>query len=74
MKKICFVTTVSMTLKSFVLELAKYLHETGEYDITFICNVDEQFQRELPEYIRLIPVTYISTYLYLEYSPAHCTL
>lgn len=56
MKKICFVTTISLTLKTFVLELAKYLHETGEYDITFICDADEQFQKGLPDYIRLIPV------------------
>lgn len=56
MKKICFVTTISLTLKTFVLETAKYLHETGEYDITFLCNGDEAFQKELPSYIRLIPV------------------
>lgn len=56
MKKICFVTTISLTLKTFVLEAAKYLHGTGEYEITFICSDDGQFQEELPPYIRLIPV------------------
>ena len=56
MKKICFVTTISLTLKTFVLEAAKYLHGTGEYEITFICNGDGQFREELPPYIRLIPV------------------
>lgn len=56
MKKICFVTTISITLETFVLELAKFLHETGEYDITFICDADAEFQKALPDYIRLIPV------------------
>lgn len=56
MKKICFVTTVSMTLKAFVLDTAKYLHETGDFDISFICNDDEQFAASLPEYIHFYPI------------------
>ena len=55
-KKICFVTTISVTLKSFVLELAKYMHAHGEYDITFICNDDQVFANSLPDYIHFIPV------------------
>lgn len=57
MKKICFVTTVPGTLRAFVLETAKYLHESGGYDITFICDYDEQFQSSLPKYISYIPVS-----------------
>lgn len=57
MRKICFVTTVSVTLKSFVLELAKYMHANGAYDITFICNDDPAFANSLPDYIRFIPVS-----------------
>ena len=56
MKKICFVTTVSVTLKTFVLEFAKYMHANGEYDITFICNDDPEFADSLPDYIRFLPV------------------
>lgn len=56
MRKICYITTVSMTLNSFVLDSAKYLYENGEYDITFICDNDEEFSKHLPEYIRYIPV------------------
>lgn len=56
MKKICFVTTVSLTLKAFVINTAKYLHEQGGYDITFICAPDPEFQASLPEYIHFIPV------------------
>ncbi|MBR5270992.1 MAG: glycosyltransferase family 4 protein [Clostridia bacterium] len=56
MKKICFVTTVSITLKSFVLHIAEHLNKVGGYDITFICNDDEEFRKSLPPYIRFIPV------------------
>lgn len=57
MKKICFVTTVSLTMKAFVLESAKYLHNEGGYDVTLICNNDEEFAKSLPEYIKFIPVS-----------------
>lgn len=57
MKKICYVTTISMTLKAFVLETAKYLHENGDYDISFICNYDKEFAESLPEYIHYYPVS-----------------
>ncbi len=57
MKKICFITTVSMTLRTFVLDTAAYLHEHGDYDITFICDNDEKFVKSLPEYIHFIPVS-----------------
>lgn len=57
MKKICYITTVSLTLQTFVLETAKHLHEKLGYDITFICNDDAEFGAGLPEYIYFIPVT-----------------
>lgn len=56
MKKICFVTTVSITLSSFIVETAKYIHEHTDWDISFICNPDEEFEKSLPEYIHFIPV------------------
>lgn len=55
-RKICFVTTVSMTLKAFVVETAKYLHEHGNFDITFICQEDKEFAKSLPKYIHYYPV------------------
>ena len=55
-KKICMVTTVSLTMKSFVVEMAKYLHERAGYDITLICDNDDDFAKSLPEYLRYIPV------------------
>lgn len=57
MKKICFVTTIPMTIKAFVLDTAKYLHEKGDFDISFICNNDEEFAASLPEYIHYYPVS-----------------
>lgn len=56
MKKICFITTIPNTLKGFVLEFAKYMHDNDEYDITFICNKNEEFGQQLPEYIHYLPV------------------
>ena len=56
MKKICFVTTVSATLKAFVLETAIYLHKNGNYEITFICDYDDNFEAILPDYIKYVPV------------------
>ena len=56
MKKVCMITTISATLKSFVVETAKYLHEKCGYDVTLVCNNDPAFQQSLPEYIHFIPV------------------
>lgn len=57
MKKLCFITTISVTLKSFVLESAKYMHKYSDYDITFICDGDDDFARSLPPYIHYIPIS-----------------
>lgn len=56
MKKICIVTTMPGTLKSFVLPTAQRLHEKCGYDITLISSYDESFEKSLPEYIHYIPV------------------
>lgn len=55
-KRICIATTVSLTLKSFVVETAKYLHERCGYDVTLICSPDEAFEKSLPDDIHFIPV------------------
>ena len=54
--KICFVTTTPITLKAFVLEFAKYLHETAGAEVSFICDTDEEFAKSLPSYIHYFPV------------------
>ncbi len=50
-KKLCIVTTVHGTLRSFHLDFAKYLHQQGGYDISFVCNPDPEFRKALPHYI-----------------------
>ena len=56
MKKVCMITTVSLTLKVFVVETAKYLHKQCGYDVTLICDNDEKFKKSLPNYIHYTPV------------------
>lgn len=56
MKKICFITTVSLTLRMFVVKTAEYLHENTDWDISFICSNDEKFADALPDYIHYYPV------------------
>ena len=57
MIRICFVTTVSCTLDAFVMDLAAYLHQTGKFDISFLCDRDDSFSARLPDYIHYIPVS-----------------
>lgn len=57
MKKICYVTTVPGTLRSFVLPTAKYLHEQAGFDISFVCDDNEEFAKLLPEYVHYFPVS-----------------
>lgn len=56
MKKICFITTIPNTINGFILGFAAYMHENSDYDITFICDENEDFAASLPEYIHYIPV------------------
>ncbi len=56
MKKICFCTTISATLSSFVTKTAEYIHEHTDWDISFICSYDEEFEKSLPDYIHYYPI------------------
>ena len=51
-KKICFCTTTSITLKTFVLPIAEMLNETGDIEVFFICAKDNDFEQKLPDYIK----------------------
>lgn len=56
--KICFLTTIPDTLKSFVLAQAEYIDERHpDWEITFICDKNKDFGGSLDEYIRYIPVS-----------------
>lgn len=57
MKKICILTTISGTMKSFVVPTAEHLHRELGYDVTLICDPDEAFGASLPEGIKYIPVS-----------------
>lgn len=54
MKKICFITTVPGTMKSFVLETAKYLCKHTDWQVTLLSSYDEEFVDMVPDYIRYI--------------------
>ena len=53
--KICYVTTLSVSIKAFFVPQLKYLSENG-YDVTVICSPDEGLSAILGEGIRYIPV------------------
>ena len=56
MIKICYCTTVSATIDSFILEQATYLHAAKGWDVSFLCNGDETFAQRIPDYIHFFPV------------------
>ncbi len=56
MKKICFITTIPLTLNTFVLNTANYIHENTDWDISFICSDENDFGSSLPKYIHYFPV------------------
>lgn len=56
MIKICYVTTVPITIEVFIMDCAKYLKNTGDYEITFVCNEDEEFAKKIPEGIKYQPI------------------
>lgn len=56
MIKICYCTTIPLTINAFMLESAQYIHEHTDWDISFICDYDKTFARSLPEYFHYFPV------------------
>ena len=55
-RRICFVTTVPISIKSFLLGLANHLINKYDYDVTFICNDDEYLHSISCENLHFIPV------------------
>ena len=55
-RKICYVTTIALSIRAFFIPQLRYLAENG-YDVTVICSPDERLQKELGENIRFIPVS-----------------
>lgn len=54
--KICYITTIPITLEAFVLPTIRYLHEHTDWEICLICDEDPEFRHRLPEYIRYLSV------------------
>lgn len=57
MKKICFVTTVSMSIRAFFLPLLRYLDENTDWELTVICDDDPTLTSLLPAKVRFIPIS-----------------
>lgn len=49
-------TTISLTIKSFLIDFGRYLSENENYDVTFICNTDVSMYEYETEHIHYIPV------------------
>ena len=45
-KKICFVTTIAASLRTFLLKTAEALYETGEFEIYFMAKPDPEIEKE----------------------------
>lgn len=54
-KKICFVVTVSMTADQFLRFGFEKFHN-NDYEISLICDMDEEYVASLPEYIHAFPI------------------
>lgn len=53
MKKICFVTTVYGTFRSFLKEFSEFLYDSDEYDISLICSAESLIEGDLPDFVHL---------------------
>lgn len=55
MKKICYVVTIPITIRSFFIPQLEYLAENG-FDVSVICSNDGVIKNELGEMINYIPL------------------
>ena len=56
MTKICYCTTIPLTINAFIRRSAEYIHENTDWDISVICSGDDEFAASLPDYIHYYPV------------------
>ena len=57
MKKVCVVTTVSISIRAFFLPLLRHLKENTDWEVTVICDDDPALYDLLPEGVRYVPVS-----------------
>lgn len=56
MKKICFVTTLYFTFRSFLKEFSGFLYDSGEYEISLICDSGSIIEGDVPPFLKIYPV------------------
>ncbi len=55
--KVCYITTLPITLKNFVLDSALYNIEHGDWEVYFVCDKTPNFETMFPSNIKFVPVT-----------------
>lgn len=55
MKKICAISTVEITMNSFIIPAMRVMKEHG-YDVTLVCNMSEEFYKKNSEEFRCINI------------------
>ena len=56
MVKMCIISTVAASLRTFLLKAAEALYRTGEFEIYFMASPNKEIEEEFPEYIHFIPI------------------
>ena len=56
MKKICFVTTIYETYKSFLKDFSYFLDATGEYEVSLICADEPEAYEDVPNIVNYYPI------------------
>ena len=54
--KICYITTISTTIKAFILPVLAHLKENTDWELSVMCSEDPTLPALLPEGVRYIPV------------------
>ena len=55
MKKICYITTISLSIDSFFIPQLRYLADNG-FDVTVVCSPDNQLQERIGKTVRYVPI------------------
>ena len=55
MKKICAISTVEVTMNSFIIPAMRVMKEYG-YDVTLVCNMSEEFYQKNSEEFHCINI------------------
>ncbi|SMC98011.1 glycosyltransferase family 4 protein [Sporomusa malonica] len=55
-KKICIVTTTSLPINQFIRFSFEEFHTSG-YDVSILCDMDDEFVKSLPEYVNPIHIS-----------------